>query len=155
MFITLVHKVGTMKLTTKSRYGVRAIIHIARNYNQLPTKRKDIVDSEGIPDSYLENILIALKNRDLLHTIRGPRGGFVLKRHPSEITLLNVIEALQGSLAPVECIEVSSICERVDYCVTRPVWQRLQIAQEDVLRAVTVQDLVENSEKQQEVNYSI
>lgn len=132
-----------MKLSSKCRYGIRAIIEIARNYQQRPTKRKEIAASQNLDDSYLENILIDLKNKNIVTALRGAKGGFILRRAPDEITLLQVIESLQGDLSPTECIGTPDICERSDNCVTRPVWQKMKEAQEDVLKNVTVKDLLE------------
>ena len=132
-----------MKLSSKCRYGIRAVIEIARNYQQRPTKRKEIAASQNLDDSYLENILIDLKNKNIVSALRGAKGGFVLKRAPEEITLLNVIESLQGDLAPAECLSTPAVCDRVENCVTRPVWQKMKNAQEDVLKNVTIKDLLE------------
>ncbi len=132
-----------MKLSSKCRYGIRAVIEIARNYQQRPTKRKEIAASQNLDDSYLENILIDLKNKNIVGALRGAKGGFVLKRAPEDITLLNVIESLQGDLSPAECLSTPDVCDRVDNCVTRPVWQKMKNAQEDVLKNVTIKDLLE------------
>ncbi|MCG8338736.1 MAG: Rrf2 family transcriptional regulator [Proteobacteria bacterium] len=132
-----------MKLSSKCRYGIRAVIEIARNYQQRPTKRKEIAASQNLDDSYLENILIDLKNKNIVSALRGAKGGFVLKRAPEEITLLNVIESLQGDLSPAECLSTPAVCDRVENCVTRPVWQKMKNAQEDVLKNVTIKDLLE------------
>ena len=144
-----------MKLTTKCRYGARAIIEIARNYNKRPTKRKDIVENQGIPDSYLENILISLKGRGIVDAIRGPNGGFVLKRDPATITMLDVVLTFENSLAPVDCIEDPAGCGRVSDCLTRPVWKKLQKAQEEVLSEVTIQDLLKNNRAGGEPHFDI
>ena len=136
-----------MKLSSKCRYGVRAILEIARNYQQRPTKRKEIAANQNIDDSYLENILIDLKNKNFVTALRGAKGGFILKRAPEEITLLQLTESLQGDLSPAECLSTPSICDRVDNCVTRPIWQKIKLAQEDVLKNVTIRDLLEQ-EKQ-------
>lgn len=132
-----------MKLSSKCRYGIRAVIEIARNYQLRPTKRKEIAASQNLDDSYLENILIDLKNKNIVSALRGAKGGFVLKRAPEEITLLHVIESLQGDLSPAECLSTPDVCDRVEGCVTRPVWQKMKDAQEDVLKNITIKDLVD------------
>lgn len=143
-----------MKLSTKCRYGARAMVEIARNFNSgVPTKRKDITAHQGVPGSYLENILISLKNSGLVITVRGPKGGFSLRRPPQQITMLEVVESLQGSLAPVDCLDGSQDCHRANTCVTRSVWQRMREAQEEVLRSVTIQDLVNGEEILQKKEY--
>ena len=132
-----------MKLSSKCRYGIRAVLEIAKNYEQRPTKRKEIAASQDLDDSYLENILIDLKNKNIVAAIRGAKGGFVLKKAPEEITLLDVIQSLHGDLSPAECLNTPSVCNRVENCVTRPIWQRMKIAQEDVLKDVTIKQLLE------------
>lgn len=132
-----------MKLSSKCRYGIRAVLEIAKNYQQRPTKRKEIAASQDLDDSYLENILIDLKNKNIVAAIRGAKGGFVLKKAPEEITLLDVIQSLHGDLSPAECLNTPSVCNRVENCVTRPIWQRMKIAQEDVLKDVTIKQLLE------------
>lgn len=132
-----------MKISTKCRYGIRALIEIARNGNASPTKRRDISSLQSIPNSYLENILISLKNNNILTSIRGAGGGFMLRRPPEEITLLDIFEALQGQLNILDCIDDPSSCERSDDCLVRPVWQEMQQAQKEVLQKKTIKDLME------------
>ncbi len=144
-----------MKLSTKCRYGARAIIEIARNNQNGPIKRKDIVKNQQISDSYLENILISLKNGGVIDTIRGAHGGYILHRPASEITLLEVVNVLEGSMAPVECIDNPSVCKRTSVCSTRTAWKKLKLAKEEVLRNITIQDLVESEEESFIPDYSI
>ncbi len=144
-----------MKLSTKCRYGARAVLEIARNYRDGPIKRRDIVKSQQISDSYLENILITLKNGGVINTIRGANGGYLLCRPPKEITLFEIVTLLEGSLAPVECLDNISVCAKTDKCATRVVWDRLRKAKEDVLKDVTVQDLVDLEDKPAKSDYSI
>ncbi|MCP4751164.1 MAG: Rrf2 family transcriptional regulator [Proteobacteria bacterium] len=144
-----------MKLSTKCRYGIRAIIEIARNYKKCPTKRKEISSNQGIPDSYLENILIDLKHNNIVVSIRGAGGGFMLKRSPDEISMLNIVEALQGSLALVDCIESPSVCKRIESCVVRPVWIDLQKAQENVLQSVTIKELLDRENYEHVLDFNI
>lgn len=136
-----------MKVSTKCRYGIRAVLEIARNYHDRPLKRKEISKEQGIPNSYLENILIALKHNNIVVSIRGAGGGFILKRQPEEINLLEVFEALQGSLALLDCIDTPTICDRSEKCIVRPVWIEMQRVQRDVLRKTTIQDLVDKGEE--------
>lgn len=132
-----------MKLSTKCRYGVRAVFEIAKNYNQIPTKRKNIAKKQDLDESYLENILIDLKNANIVSSIRGVNGGFVLKMPPQTITILKIVESLQGTLTPLECLVDTTVCQKVESCVTRPVWQKLKDAQEEVLSSFTIQDLLD------------
>ncbi len=144
-----------MRLSSKCRYGIRAIIEIARNYEQRPTKRKEIAVKHNLDDSYLENILIDLKNNNIVQALRGAKGGFILRQAPNKITLLNVIESLQGDLSPAECLITPSVCDRVEKCVTRPVWKKMKAAQEDVLKSVTIQDLLEQESDESLMGFDI
>ncbi|MFW5775639.1 MAG: RrF2 family transcriptional regulator [Chitinivibrionales bacterium] len=144
-----------MKLSTKCRYGARALVEIASHFGDAPAKRKDIAQIQGLSDSYLENILITLKNAGIIDTVRGAKGGYVLSRPPEKITLLDVVQALEGSLAPVECLQKPSACSRTGDCVTRDVWRRVQQAEEEVLRNTTLKDLIDKRNSVPEIDYVI
>ena len=131
-----------MKISTKCRYGIRAVVEIARNFNQAPTKRKDISSDQNIPNSYLENILIALKHNNIVVSIRGAGGGFMLRRPPSEITMLDIFEALQGNISLLDCLDAPAVCDRSEKCIVRPIWIEMQEAQKKVLQKTTVEDLL-------------
>jgi Rrf2 family cysteine metabolism transcriptional repressor len=137
-----------MKLSTKCRYGARAMVEIARNHlHDVFTKRKDITDHQGIPASYLENILLDLRNAGLVYTVRGPRGGFKLARAPQEITIYEVVFALRdGDMVKVDCVEDPSCCDRTEKCLTRDVWHKMQVAQDNVLKGITLQSLLDSGE---------
>ncbi|MBD3347414.1 MAG: Rrf2 family transcriptional regulator [Chitinivibrionales bacterium] len=144
-----------MKLSTKSRYGVRAILEIAKNYEKVPTKRKNIVAKQNISDAYLENILIMLKNNGIIETVRGARGGYIINRPPSMITLMEIVGALEGSLAPVDCLDNPSLCSEVQHCPSRKVWKKLYEARRAVLEETTLQDLLDGSESAGKSGYCI
>lgn len=144
-----------MKLSTKSRYGARAILEIAKGTRDNPVKRKMIVDNQNIPDSYLKNILISLKESGLINSIRGSGGGYTLSRPASEITFLDIIKALEGDLSLVECISDPAVCERVNICATREIWEKLTRAQEEVLNSVTIKEIIDNDKNSGVQNYCI
>ena len=146
-----------MRLSTKCRYGTRALIEIGRNYGHGPVKRKDIAKAQDLSRSYIENILITLKSKKILKTTRGADGGFELLRLPSEINLYQVVTALEGSIAPVDCVEDESICKRDGKkCVARRAWLKLHEAQVAVLSGITLQDLLDwEKEDNKNLNYTI
>ncbi len=144
-----------MKISTKCRYGARAIIEIAKGSKNEPVKRKTIVDNQHIPDSYLKNILISLKEAGLINAIRGSNGGYVLRRASSEITFLEIINALEGNLNLVECLNDPGICDRIEICSTRDIWQKMTQAQEEVLNSITIEELIEKERKSEGLNFSI
>ncbi len=131
-----------MKITTKCRYGIRAMVEIGSNYPDRPTTRREIATKQDLDDSYLENILLDLKSHEIVRSIRGVKGGFVLNKHPETITLLDIVESLQGEITPAKCVVTPEFCPRSANCVTRPVWVKMQQAQKEVLQAVTIQDLL-------------
>ncbi len=136
-----------MKLSTNCRYGIRALLEIARHYGELPVKRKEIARNQEISLSYLENILLMLKSNNLVDSIRGAHGGYILTRAPDKINLYDIFKALEGVLAPVSCLTNPLSCGRFDGCVTRSVWQELKIANEQVLQKTTIQDLLDRESK--------
>ena len=135
-----------MKLTTKCRYGVRAVLEIAKNYDIRPTTRKEIAKNQKIPESFLENILIELKRSGLIMSIRGAKGGFLLNRTPNGITMLDIVLVLQTSIVPVDCILNPNKCSSVNDCMTRPIWKKMHETQEKVLQSYTVKDLIEKKD---------
>jgi Rrf2 family transcriptional regulator, cysteine metabolism repressor len=132
-----------LKLSTRTRHGTRAMIEIARNFNKAPVKRKEIVRHQHLSQDYLENILLVLKKRQLIRTERGASGGYVLNKTPSMITLYDIMDALEGSLAPVECVENPADCKQSGKCVARKAWARLHEAQVGVLKGISLQDLLD------------
>ena len=122
---------------------MRAMIEIGRHAGNGAIKRKEITAAQGISHGYLENILIALKSHRLIRTTRGAHGGFVLEGSPSQVTLLQIVNALEGSLAPVDCIENTEICRKSGACPARVVWKKLHDAQNAVLSGMTLQDLLD------------
>lgn len=132
-----------MRLSTKCRYGTRAMIEIARNYKNGPVKRKDISRNQQISSAYLENILIALKSKNLIRTIRGASGGYTLETLPGNITIFEIVSALEGSIAPVNCVDKPGSCERSPICSSRKVWCEMHEAQVKVLKNTTLQSLLD------------
>ena len=144
-----------MKLSTKCRYGLRAVLEIARKYGKAPAKRKDIARKEGLSSSYLENILLVLRNQKILETTRGVNGGYVLCRPPSAISAYEIVNALEGPLAVVDCVEDPHLCDKSGRCVTRTVWCEVACAVHDVLKKISLQDLLDREKKAGSLEYSI
>ncbi len=144
-----------LKLTTKTRYGTRAVLDIALNFNEKKITRKHISKNQDIPISYLENILIALKSTGLIKTKRGPGGGFELAKKPENITMLEIYEVFEGPVAPVECLKNADYCSKSSECITKWVWDKLGKAQEAALKEITVQDLIDQTRNQYQIDFSI
>ena len=134
-----------MKLSTKSTYGLRAMVDIALNSHRGATSVMDIAKLEGISVSYLEQLLNKLRHEGLVESIRGPKGGYVLSRAADEITVGDVVKTLEKDVAPVHCVttkkSTKAACGRSEVCVTKDVWERLARSIEDCLDSVTLEDL--------------
>lgn len=112
--------------STKARYGLRAMIELAKDYGKGALQLKEVARRQGLSEKYLEHLFRFLRMGGLIRSIRGASGGFALSRPPKEISVLEVVQALEGPLDPVECVSNREICEKVDYCVTREVWMGLK-----------------------------
>src|SRR5210317_1272756 len=116
-----------MKLTTKSRYGVRAIFDIAYHAGGLPAQIKDISDRQRISPRYLEQIFQKLKKDNILGSKRGPKGGYFLTKEPKDITLYHIITATEGPIELVFCVSgeenCGPVCDMKSECVASPLWQ--------------------------------
>lgn len=130
-----------MKLSTRSRYGVRMMVYLAVHWQTGPVQLRHIAEKEGISEKYLGQIVIPLRNRHLIDSVRGAQGGYLLAREPSKITLEEVVECLEGSLYPVDCSE-NEECERLGRCATLDVWCELGKRIREYLASVTLEDLV-------------
>ena len=144
-----------MKISTKSRYGTRAVLEIALNRGGDKLTRKQISRNQEIPSSYLENILISLKTKGIIRTIRGPKGGYELAKKPEEITIFEIVNILEGSSDSIPCLNDSNVCARSSICVTFDVWRRLQEVQKDFLSEITIKNLVEQTQELYSPNFSI
>ena len=138
-----------MKLSTKGRYGTRAMLDIAVHKEKGPCVMKDISARQDISPKYLDHILSALRRAGLIKNIRGKGGGYILARPASAITLKDIIEAVEGSLAPVECVDNPALCDRSAACPTIEVWRNVRDAVEGVLVATTLESLVELQKKKE------
>jgi len=139
-----------VKLTTKGRYGTRALLELALNQTGKPVLLRDIAESQEISLSYLEHLIAPLIAGGIVRSTKGPGGGVSLAKPPEEIKLSEVIQILEGSLAPVECISDPGICSRSSFCVTRDVWAELKTVMDGVLESTTLRDLVERHKKKEQ-----
>ncbi len=131
-----------MKLTTRSRFGLRFMVNLGLNYGKGPVYLKEISQKEEISEKYLSQLALFLKSAGLISSVRGIHGGYVLNRKPSQIRLLEVIEALEGDLNLTPCIQDVSQCSRIAVCATREVWLRMENALKEVLISITLEDLI-------------
>lgn len=132
-----------MKLSTRARYGTKALLELALHWGEEPVLLKDISQRQQIPLPYLEHLISPLVQAGIIKGTRGTRGGVSLLKSPREIILGEVIQLLEGSIAPVECVDNPETCPRSDLCVTHDIWDEVKEAISKVLESVTLQDLVE------------
>ncbi|MFC1992937.1 RrF2 family transcriptional regulator [Chloroflexota bacterium] len=132
-----------MKLSTKGRYGTRALLDIALHDEEGLVPLKDIAHRQQISLPYLEHLVTPLIEGSIIRSTRGIGGGVALIRSPEEIRLSEVIGLLEGSLAPVKCVTDPTVCNRSEFCVTRDIWSKLKTAMDEVLESTTLQDLIE------------
>lgn len=129
-----------MRVSTKGDYGVRALIELAHHYGEGPLQSAEIAARQGIPEPYLDQLLTTMRRAGFIRSVRGPQGGHALLRHPSELRLSDVIEALEGPLSPIACLDGTD-CTKPGVCAQREVWERVRRATYDILQAVTIDDL--------------
>jgi Rrf2 family protein len=131
-----------MKISTKIRYGARAVLQLASHYGEGPLDLKEIAKKENISIKYLEQVIIPLRTAGLVKSVRGSKGGYSLARPPSQICLNDVIEVLEGPMDLVECLKDPKICQKTSSCVTREIWQEVSDALCGIFRSVTFEDMV-------------
>lgn len=141
-----------MKLSTKSRYGARAMLDLALHYRDKPVLLKDIAIRQEISLKYLDRILSSLKAAGLVKSLRGARGGFTLTKPPAKITINEIVEALEGPLELVECVNNKDFCHRINICVTRDIWSELGKVMGTVLKTTSLEDLVIRDKKKRRVS---
>lgn len=134
-----------MKLSTKGRYGVKAMVELAINYGNVPLSIKTISGRQNISEYYLEQLFSPLRKADLIKSIRGAQGGYVLSREPKDITVADIMYVLEGPIEVADCID-GVACDNVDCCATRLLWEKIKNSIDDVLTSVTLQDIVDDYE---------
>ena len=143
-----------MKLTTKSRYGVRAIFDIAYHAGKFPTQIKDISKRQRISPRYLEQIFQRLKKAGILGSKRGPKGGYFLLKDPKDITLYQIITCTEGPIELVFCVGEDEhgnkcrldMCDMGEQCVASPLWKEMGEQLAVIFRSTTIQDLCKRAE---------
>ncbi len=143
-----------MKLSTKGRYGVKAMVELAINYGGAPLSIKTISKRQNISEYYLEQLFSSLRKAKLITSIRGAQGGYVLSREPKDITVAEIMYVLEGPIEIAECIDGVS-CDNLDCCATRLLWAKIKNSIDDVMKSVTLQDIVNDYERIKTNNESL
>ena len=139
-----------MMFSTKAEYGIRVMVELARCGGEEPVPLAEIAERGGLPLAYLEHLVARLRKADLVASRRGSRGGYMLARPAAEITMAEVVEALEGSIAPIECIseaaDGSIVCAREsspeEACPTKLLWTRVRFSIVSTLRETSLADLL-------------
>lgn len=139
-----------MRLSTKGRYGTRALLDIAIQSDNNPVPLKDIAARQEISVQYLEQLIGPLISAGIARSVRGSKGGITLAKPPEAITLREVIRALEGAVGPTACTTDLETCPRSDVCAVREVWKELGEAMNEVLESTTLLDLVERQKRKNE-----
>ena len=144
-----------MKLSTRTRYGTRALLELALRKDEGPVFLKEIARQQAISLAYLEQLVSPMVGAGLLRSTKGPRGGVSLAKSPEDINLSEVTRLLEGTTAPVECVNNPEACERSASCVTRDVWSQLNDVMDEFLQSKTLQDLVNEQKKKDQSESSM
>ncbi|SFR95448.1 RrF2 family transcriptional regulator [Anaeromicropila populeti] len=142
-----------MKISTKGRYGLRAVLDVALHSETEAVALSSIAARQQISISYLEQLVSKLKKAGIVNSIRGAQGGYVLAKPAEEISVGDILRALEGDLHPVDCAEImdgSSVCTGSDVCVTKFVWKRISDSINDAVNSLMLAELVNEGKAIQE-----
>ncbi len=142
-----------MKLTTKGRYGLRAVIDLAVYAKNEPVSLAEVAERQNISISYLEQLIAKLKKAGIVQSTRGAQGGYSLAKAPEEISVGDILRSLEGNLSPVDCSAVDgegeSECASSNFCVTKYVWKRISDSINDTVNGIFLSELMAESKKVQ------
>lgn len=146
-----------MRISTRTRYGLRLMINLALNYSKGYAFLKDVAKVEGISEKYLSLIVIPLKAAGMLSAIRGVHGGYILSKHPSKISVKEIAEILEGDLSLAECTKNEKYCVKTKYCASYDIWSDLSEKMAEFLNSITLENLakIQNEKKSKSIDYSI
>ena len=143
-----------MKLSTKGRYGVKAMVELAIHYGDSPLSIKTISQRQGISEYYLEQLFSPLRKAKLINSIRGAQGGYILGREPKDIKVSDIMYVLEGPIEIADCIE-GVACDNIDCCATRLWWTKIKSSIDEVMEGITLQDIVDDYNKIKEKNEAL
>jgi Rrf2 family transcriptional regulator, cysteine metabolism repressor len=136
---------GALHFSTRGEYGVRLMVELARHFGSGPVSLTEMADHEDLPRPYLEQLVVNLRQAGLVVSTRGARGGYELARAPREVRMSEVIEALEGPIAPMICASEdplhAGLCDRTGFCSVSSLWVRVRLAVVQALDSMTLADL--------------
>ena len=131
-----------MKISTKGRYGLRILMDLALHQSEKPRLIRDIAKSQQISEKYISRLVIALRKAGMIRSVRGVNGGFHIAMKPEDITLLDVIEVMEGPLSIVDCVSAPKKCVHSKDCAPREVWCKLNDDIRALMRGTTLADIL-------------
>ena len=137
-----------MKISTKGRYGLRILMDLALHQSDKPRLIRDIAKSQQISEKYISRLVIALRKAGMIRSVRGVNGGFHLAMKPEDITLLDVIEVMEGPLSIVDCVSAPKKCKLSPNCAPREVWCKLNGDIRDLMRKTSLSDILASYDRQ-------
>jgi len=137
-----------MKISTKGRYGLRILIDLAMHDPGKPRMLKDIAKSQQISEKYISRLVIGLRKAKMVKSVRGVNGGFLLAKTPESITLLEILEAMEGPLSIVDCVTKPDKCNRHSLCPARTIWCQLNDGLRELTRKITLDNILDAYRKQ-------
>ena len=132
-----------MKLSTRSRYGTRMMLDLAKHFDEGPVQISDISRRENISVKYLEQLIIPLKKAGIIKSFRGPKGGHMLTSSPDGITIGDIVRILEVGIDLIDCIENPEGCDRMDHCLMRDIWEEATKAMYEKLDSVTLSSIIQ------------
>jgi Rrf2 family cysteine metabolism transcriptional repressor len=147
-----------MKFSSRAIYGMRAMLALARTHGRGSTFLKEIVERENLPGTYLEQLMVPLRKAGIVQAVRGAKGGYTLARSPAEITVLSILEALEGPLNLADCPSGSGCCGQPDTCALQELWAEGSRALDGIYRNLSLATLLERQrakETDPAMHYSI
>ena len=136
-----------MRLSTRGRYALRAMIDLALHANEGPVLRSDIAERQEVSADYIEQLFVKLRRAGFIESVRGPGGGYILAQGADQIKVGDIIRTVEGPIALVHCVapQQEAACHRADNCVTHLLWKRLSDRVAEVLDSVTLKDLCDQA----------
>lgn len=144
-----------MKLSTRTRYAMRAMLELADNFGKGPLQTRIIAQHQEISVKYLEQLMAALKSAGLVRSQRGAKGGYMLASSPDTIKLSEVFDVFEGPVMTVECVTNENYCARAAECIARQIWSEVQSAMKKILESITLRGALDKAKTGKLTNYQI
>ncbi len=136
-----------MKLSTKGRYGLKAMFELSLHSDKGPVPLNFIAKKQNISEQYLEQLFSTLRKKGLVKSVRGSQGGYLLAKEPKDISVGDILISLEGPVSLSECVIDEDVCVNSDKCVTKVVWEKVKKGIEDVINSINLQDMINDYNK--------